>query len=263
MAELTALRENLRELQRVVVAFSGGVDSGFLAWVANDTLGPDSVQCVTAVSPSLAGDEFRDCESLASEWGLNWLPIETREMEDAAYRVNDADRCYHCKSALMDVAVPVAEKNESVIVLGVNTDDLGDHRPGQRAAGERDAKFPLVEAGFSKAEIRRWSKDLGLRIWDKPAAACLASRIPYGTEVSVPLLRRLDRAETALRSLGFRQLRVRDYGDTARIELDLGELQEAIQHREQIIETLHSVGYRYITLDLEGFRSGNLNHSVQ
>tara|TARA_Y100000768_G_C23986445_1_gene689151 strand:+ start:2289 stop:3083 length:795 start_codon:yes stop_codon:yes gene_type:complete len=262
-ADLEALRTNLRGLQRVLVAFSGGADSAFLAWVANDTLGSDVVQCFTAVSPSLAQSELDDCASLAAEWGLNWSPVKTAEMDNAAYRVNDADRCFHCKSALMDVVEPIACEHELIVVLGVNTDDLGDHRPGQSAAEERLARFPLVEAGFSKEDVREHSKKLGLRTWDKPAAACLASRIPYGTQVSVSLLRRLDRAESALKNLGFNQLRVRDYGEIARLEIDLEELSKAVDLRAEIVEAVQSVGYQYVTLDLEGFRSGNLNQSIQ
>ncbi len=262
-ADLEALRTNLRGLQRVLVAFSGGADSAFLAWVANDTLGSDVVQCFTAVSPSLAQSELDDCASLAAEWGLNWSPVETAEMDNAAYRVNDADRCFHCKSALMDVVEPIACEHELIVVLGVNTDDLGDHRPGQSAAQERLARFPLVEAGFSKKDVREHSRKLGLRTWDKPAAACLASRIPYGTQVSVSLLRRLDRAESALKNLGFNQLRVRDYGEIARLEIDLEELSKAVDLRAEIVEAVQSVGYQYVTLDLEGFRSGNLNQSIQ
>tara|TARA_B100000579_G_scaffold352630_1_gene307070 strand:- start:4934 stop:5728 length:795 start_codon:yes stop_codon:yes gene_type:complete len=262
-ADLEALRTNLRGLQRVLVAFSGGADSAFLAWVANDTLGSDVVQCFTAVSPSLAQSELDDCASLAAEWGLNWSPVKTAEMDNAAYRVNDADRCFHCKSALMDVVEPIACEHELIVVLGVNTDDLGDHRPGQSAAEERLARFPLVEAGFSKGDVREHSRKLGLRTWDKPAAACLASRIPYGTQVSVSLLRRLDRAESALKNLGFNQLRVRDYGEIARLEIDLEELSKAVDLRAEIVEAVQSVGYQYVTLDLEGFRSGNLNQSIQ
>ncbi|MDE0498049.1 MAG: ATP-dependent sacrificial sulfur transferase LarE [Acidimicrobiaceae bacterium] len=245
----------------VVVAFSGGVDSSLVAWAANDVLG-DRAYCVTAVSPSLATDEAADCAALAAEWGLAWHSVETDEMTRSAYRVNDADRCFHCKSALMDQLEPLAAERGATVVLGVNLDDLGDHRPGQNAARDRGARFPLVEAGFTKADVRRLSAELGLRTWDKPAAACLASRVPYGTQVTVPLLARLDRAEAALRRLGFGQLRVRDYGDTARIELPLDDLAEAVGRREAIVEAISGVGYRYVTLDLEGFRSGNLNGAL-
>jgi uncharacterized protein len=255
---LDRLRDRLTSAGRVVVAFSGGADSAFLAAVAHQVLGPDA-HAVTAVSPSLAGDEETDCRTLAEEWGLRWTPVTTHEMERAAYRANDIDRCYHCKAELMDVLVPIAGAESASVVLGVNVDDLGDHRPGQRAAAEQGAWFPLVEAGFTKAMVREASKLLGLRTWDKPAAACLASRIPYGTEVTVGLLSSIDRAEAALRRLGFDELRVRHYGDTARIEVPLARLGDVVADREAVVEAVKRCGYRYVTLDLEGLRSGNLN----
>ncbi|MFT3855784.1 MAG: ATP-dependent sacrificial sulfur transferase LarE [Ilumatobacteraceae bacterium] len=261
MDKLGALECELRRLGRVVVAFSGGADSAFLAAVAHRTLGPDAAHAVTAVSPSLAGDEAADCRALAAEWGLRWTPVVTDEMARAAYRANDVDRCYHCKAELMDVVGPIAAADGATVVLGVNVDDLGDHRPGQRAAGERGAVFPLVVAGFTKADVRAVSREMGLRTADKPAAACLASRIPYGTEVTVSLLGQVERAEAALRRLGFGQLRVRHYGDTARIELPTGELVRAASLHEQIVDAVERCGYRYVTLDLAGFRSGNLNRS--
>ena len=259
VGDLAALRDRLEELDHVVVGFSGGADSAFLAWVANDVLGAGRVLAVTAVSPSLASEERADCEALAREWGLRWRGVETHELERAAYVANDRDRCYHCKSELMDVVAPFAASEGAVVVLGTNVDDLGDHRPGQQAASERGAAFPLVDAGFTKADVRATSKALGLRTWDKPAAACLASRIPYGTPVTFEVLDRVGRAESALRALGFRQVRVRHYGEAARLELDLEELPTALRRREQIVAAVHGAGYRYVTLDLEGFRSGNLN----
>ena len=257
-SRLDALRDELRRLGRVVVAFSGGADSAFLAAVAHDVLGDDAL-AVTAVSPSLAGDEEADCRALATDWGLSWRPVDTDEMARAAYWANDVDRCYHCKSELMDVLVPVAAERRATIVLGVNVDDLGDHRPGQQAALEAGAVFPLVIAGFTKDDVRSASRHLGLRTWDKPAAACLASRIPYGTPVSVGLLSQLDRAESALHRLGFPELRVRHYGETARLELPLDRLPDALAHRGEIVAAVKRCGYRYVTLDLEGLRSGNLN----
>ena len=261
-ADLNALRAELLRLERVVVAFSGGTDSAFLAWVATDTLGPRNVTCITAVSPSLAESELSDCNELAKEWGLQWLTVETDEMESAAYRINDGNRCYHCKSALMDVTEPIARAAQGVVLLGVNVDDLGDHRPGQNAAAERDAQFPLVVAGYTKQDVREHSRVLGLRTWDKPAAACLASRIPYGTAVTVSLLRRVDRAESALKQMGFCQLRVRDYDSTARLEFEVNDLPVVIEQREEIVKSMKRLGYEYVTIDLEGFRAGNLNQGL-
>ena len=264
MAELSALRAELERLGRVVVAFSGGADSAFLAWVANDTLGSERSHAVTAVSPSLAPEEELDCRALAREWNLRWTPVATDEMTNAAYRVNDGDRCYHCKSALMDVAVPIAQAEGATVVLGVNLDDLGDHRPGQKAAAEGGAVFPLVDAGFTKSDVREWSRRLGLRTWDKPAAACLASRIPYGTPVTLMTLSGVAEAESALRALGFRSLRVRHYGEAARLEFDreTGDFDRAIAMREDVVAAVKGAGYRYVTLDLEGLRSGNLNAAL-
>jgi len=259
--KLAALDGELRRLGPVVVAFSGGADSAFLAAFAQRVLGTAAVHAVTAVSPSLAGDEEADCRALATEWGLRWTPVATAEMERAAYRLNDIDRCYHCKAELMDVVSPIADADDATVVLGVNVDDLGDHRPGQRAAAEAGAQFPLVAAGFTKADVRAASLELGLRTWDKPAAACLASRVPYGTEVSVGILSRVDRAEAALHRLGFAQVRVRHYDDTARVEVELDELPAVLARRAAVVDAVRAAGYRYVTLDLEGFRSGNLNGS--
>jgi uncharacterized protein len=258
-SKLEVLRRELSDLAPVVVAFSGGADSAFLAAMAHRTLGNGGAHAVTAVSPSLAGSEHVDCEALATEWGLRWTPIATDEMARAAYRVNDRDRCYHCKAELMDVLTPIAAVDGATVVLGVNVDDLGDHRPGQAAASEAGAAFPLVRAGLRKAEIRSASRQLGLRTWDKPAAACLASRVPYGTEVTVAVLSRVERAEAALHALGFRQVRVRHYGDAARIEVDLAELERLVERRADVVDGVRAAGYRYVTVDLEGFRSGNLN----
>ena len=260
---LDALRRVLQDLGRVVVAFSGGADSAFLARVAHDTLGVDRVHVVTAVSPSLAGDERADAAALADEWGLRWSAVETHEMADAAYRVNDGDRCGRCKVALMDVLDPIATDELATVVLGVNVDDLADHRPGQTVAADRGARFPLVEAGLTKADVRHHSRAMGLRTADKPAAACLASRVPYGTEVTVAVLSAVERAEGALRRLGFDDLRVRHLDDTARIEVPTDRLAEVVERRAEVVVAVAAAGYAYVTLDLEGLRSGNLNRTLE
>jgi uncharacterized protein len=246
----------------VVVAFSGGADSSLLAKVAQDTLGRDAVLCVTALSPSLAGAEEADCRSLADEWDLRWLGVPTSEMEDAAYVANGPDRCARCKTALMDAVGPLALAEGATVVLGVNVSDLGDHRPGQAAAAAAGAAFPLVEAGFTKDDIRRWSRQLGLRTWDKPAAACLASRLPYGTPVTLGRLAAVEAAESALRALGFGQLRVRHHGDAARLEVETAALADVVARREEVVRAVRAAGFRFVALDLEGFRSGSLNRGL-
>ncbi len=265
-ADLDGLRAALARHDRLVVAFSGGADSAFLAWVATDTLGAARVVCATAVSPSLAPEELADCRALAREWGLTHVELATDELADPSYAANDGSRCYHCKSSLMEAVAPLAEAagdGGSLIVLGVNLDDLGDHRPGQAASAERGAAFPLVDAGFTKADVRRWSRHLGLRTWDKPAAACLASRVPYGTPVTLTTLATVAEAESGLRALGFDELRVRHYGDTARIEVPLGAIGAVVERRADVAGVVHAAGYRYVTLDLDGLRSGNLNAALE
>ena len=260
MAEtVDRLRRALDGHDRAVVAFSGGVDSGLLAYVATDALGADRVQCVTAVSPSLAGAERDACRALAADWGLRWREVTTDEMARSAYRANDGDRCFWCKDALMDALAPLADEVDATVLLGVNVDDLGDHRPGQEAARRRGARFPLVEAGLTKADVRTTARELGLAVWDKPSAPCLASRVPYGTAVSVGVLGRVERAEAGLRALGLTHLRVRHYDDLARIEVPVGDLATVLDRRPEVVAAVRAAGYRYVTLDLEGLRSGNLN----
>jgi pyridinium-3,5-biscarboxylic acid mononucleotide sulfurtransferase len=258
-AELTALRAALATRPRLVVAFSGGVDSGLLAWTAHQVLGPERVVAVTAVSPSLAPSERADCQQLADSWGLRWLEVESDEGSRPEYVANGPDRCYHCKTELMERLVPIAQAEGAVIALGVNLDDLADHRPGQRAAREHGAVFPLVEAGLTKDLVRAAARELGLAVWDKPAAACLASRVPYGTPVTLGTLSQVASAEEALRALGFRELRVRHYGDLARLEFGEGDLERAVAARDRVVPAVQAAGYRYVTLDLQGLRSGNLN----
>ncbi|MGE3621933.1 MAG: ATP-dependent sacrificial sulfur transferase LarE [Acidimicrobiia bacterium] len=258
MPELAALADRLSDLGPVVVAFSGGADSALVARVAHDTLGSRAL-AVTAVSPSLAAAERADAAALAREWGLRWQEVDTVELDDPAYARNDGDRCFHCKSALMDALVPIARQEGATVVLGVNVDDLGDHRPGQDAARQRGAVFPLVDAGFTKADVRALSRRLGLRTADKPAAPCLASRLPYGTPVTLGRLARVEAAEAALRALGLAELRVRHHGDVARIEVPVEQIGRVVERRDEVVEAVVAAGYRWAALDLAGLRSGGLN----
>ncbi len=260
--DLDQLAKVLAGHDRLVVAFSGGVDSGLLAWSAHAVLGRERCVAVTAVSPSLAPSEREDCRRLAAKWGLRWLEVQTDEGSRPAYVANGPDRCYHCKSELMDRLAPVAEAEGASIALGVNVDDLSDHRPGQQAAREGGAVFPLVEAGLTKEAVRSAAHHAGLDIWDKPAAACLASRVPYGTAVTIGTLSQVSQAEEALKALGYRELRVRHYGDLARLEFAGEDLQRAVADRRRVVAAVRAAGYRYVTLDLEGLRSGNLNAAI-
>ncbi|HUR48760.1 MAG TPA: ATP-dependent sacrificial sulfur transferase LarE [Acidimicrobiales bacterium] len=256
--KLDVLRNELRLLGRVVVAWSGGVDSSLLARVAHDTLGPDHVLAATAVSPSLPSAELDECRELADEWGLRWKVVETDEMDRPEYRANAADRCAHCKEALLDVLGPLATEIDAAVVLGVIVDDLSDDRPGQAVASSRGATFPLADARLTKADVRRLSKEMGLRTWDKPAAACLASRIPHGTEVTVALLGRVERAEAALRRLGFGALgplRVRHQGAAARVEFAPDELERATGNPDVVVDAIRTAtGYREVVIDPRGYR---------
>ncbi|HWW54030.1 MAG TPA: ATP-dependent sacrificial sulfur transferase LarE, partial [Acidimicrobiales bacterium] len=228
----------------------------------HDTLGRDHVLCVTAISPSLGAEEELDCRALADEWDLRWVGVPTAEMHDPVYVRNGADRCARCKTALMDALEPLASAEAARVVLGVNVSDLGDYRPGQEAAAAAGAAFPPVTARFTKDDVRHWSKELGLRTWDKPAAACLASRLPYGTPVTLGRLSAVDEAESALRALGFSQLRVRHHGEVARLEVEPDQLALVLQRRLEIVEAVQTAGFTYVALDLEGFHSGSLNRSL-
>jgi pyridinium-3,5-biscarboxylic acid mononucleotide sulfurtransferase len=259
--KLSLLRARLRELGSVLVCYSGGVDSAFVLAVAHAELGPAAVG-MTAVSPSLAPAEKEDALAVAAQIGADHRLVETREIEDPSYTANNADRCFHCKSELYRVAAAKrAEWGLAAIVNGTNLDDLGDYRPGLEAARQAGVASPLVDTGFTKADVRAGAALVGLDIWDKPAAACLSSRIPYGTSVTRERLAQIGGFEAALKQLGFRQVRVRYHGELARIELGEGELARAAEpaSRGAIVEAGKKHGFRYVTLDLGGYRMGSHN----
>jgi uncharacterized protein len=262
--KVQALRALIAECDSLVVAYSGGVDSAYLMHIANDVLGKRAM-AVTAKSPSLPSSELEDAKTLAKKFGWQHRVIDTMEMSNPDYTANDPRRCYFCKTELYTRLKDLYPSEEwSTIANGTNADDLGDYRPGLQAADERQVRSPLSEVGLTKDEIRVESKTAGLPTWDKPAQACLSSRIPYGTPVTIQTLSRIESAENLLKELGFTQLRVRHSGSTARIEVPVPDIQRAVspEFRDQIIDGMHKAGYRYVTLDLEGFRSGNLNESL-
>lgn len=259
-AKLDDLRRLLGDISEAVVAFSGGVDSSLLAVVAHQVMGGGMVAAI-ADSPSLPRKELSEARRFARRHTFALETIQTREVDDPRYRSNSADRCGFCKDALLDGLTAHPLLSGRTLLLGVNTDDLHEHRPGQAVARSRGARFPLAEAGLSKQDIRTLSRELGLETWDKPAAACLASRIAYGVPVTADALARIERAEDALRSLGLSgDVRVRDHGsDMARIEVDPVRFEELLALRGEIVQGLHDAGFRYVTMDLEGFRSGSHN----
>ena len=261
-SKLAALHEELTGYGRVVIAFSGGVDSAFLLRAAVDALG-DACHAVTAVSVTMARSEVADAVALAAELGLadRHHVVDSHELEVPGFAENPTHRCALCKTELMAVAGPIASRLGAPIALGTNLDDLGDVRPGIAAARDRGARMPLVEAGLTKPEVRALSRELGLRTWDKPQLACLSSRFPYGTAITPDRLRRVDAFEDGLRGLGFRQLRVRFHDTIARLELDGDELARVVQPgmREAIVGLGKRLGFTYVALDLGGFRSGSLN----
>jgi pyridinium-3,5-biscarboxylic acid mononucleotide sulfurtransferase len=256
-----ALRARLGGLGRLLVAYSGGVDSAYLAWAAHGELG-SRMLAVIADSASLARAQFEDAAAFAREQGIPLEVIQTDELDRPEYSRNDGQRCFHCKDELFEVMEKLrAERGFDTIVYGVNVDDQGDFRPGQRAAREHQVAAPLLEAGLGKQEIRELARAAGLRIWDKPASACLSSRIEYGRPVTREALSVVEQGEDKIRALGFRQFRVRHHGEIVRIEVAREELAQALDPvmAAKFTEIFKALGFKFVTLDLEGFRSGSMN----
>jgi len=263
-AKHARLRELVAGYGSALVCFSGGVDSTLLLRVAHDVLG-DRCLGLTTISVTMAASERRAAVDLAAGIGARLEVVESHELEREGFAANPTDRCYHCKAELLEIARPRADAlGLAEVLLGTNLDDLGDHRPGLRAADERGARQPLVDAGFTKADVRALSRALDLPTWDKPQLACLSSRFPYGTEITPERLRRVDGFEDGLRALGFRQLRVRYHGDVARLEIDLADMPRALAPgvREAIVTLGRAQGFTFVALDLAGFASGSLNQLI-
>ncbi|MBK7706327.1 MAG: ATP-dependent sacrificial sulfur transferase LarE [Acidobacteria bacterium] len=259
------LRSLMRGYGRVLVAYSGGVDSAYLAYVANDELGPDAV-CITGISPSVPQVQRDEAYAVAVKFGFNHRFVATDELEDVNYTANPSDRCFHCKSELYSKLGAIA-KAESIafVVDGSNADDAGDYRPGMSAAAEKGVVSPLREVGMTKDEIRELSKTAGLPGWDKPASPCLSSRIAYGVPVTIERLSKIERGEAMLRELGFREFRVRVHAELARIEIAPSELAKALdpEFAATVSDAFTKLGFRFVTLDLRGFRSGAMNEVLE
>jgi len=256
------LRAEIRAYESVLVALSGGIDSSLVAFMAGQELG-DRALAITSGSESLKSSDLQLAKEITAEWGVQHRIIETREIENENYVKNLENRCYFCKSTLYtDLQDIAAREGYRWVLNGTNTDDLGDYRPGLAAADENAVKSPLLDCGFSKQDIRDLAAHLKLRNAKKPAAACLSSRVPYGTEISSAILSQIEQAEQVLDTLGFRQYRVRHHDDVARLEVEPDEFGKVLEHRLEIERKLNQLGYRYVSLDLRGFRSGSMNEAI-
>jgi uncharacterized protein len=260
-ARLEAVRGIVRGFGSVLVAYSGGVDSSLLLKLALDELGDHAV-AVLASSPAFPAAEQEAARELAAKLGARLLEVDTHEVEQEAYLRNNPDRCFHCREELFGTLEPLRhDLGLAHLAYGATADDAGDHRPGHGAAVRRGVRFPLLEAGMSKAEIRAAARRLGLPNWDKPSLACLSSRIPHGTPVTLEALRQVELAEAAVQALGFRQVRVRHHGDVARIEVEPAELAQLFEARAEVVEGIRQAGYKFVALDLEGYETGRLNRA--
>ena len=263
-AKLDRVKVILGELQRTVIAYSGGVDSTLVAKLALDMLGAENVLALIAISASFGAEEERDAIETLNEIGVPFVLIETEEVDDPRYAANPTNRCYFCKENVYGALVEAAAaRGFTTVVDGFNSDDRGDFRPGRKAGRELGVRSPLCEADLNKEEIRAAARHLGLSNWAKPAMACLSSRVEYGTPITIEILKQVDRAERALRHLGFEDLRVRHHDKLARIEVDPVMIDRALTAREEIIEAVKAAGYIYVTLDLQGLRHGSMNEGLR
>jgi len=259
--KVESARAIVRDLGSVLVAYSGGVDSSLLLKLALDELG-DRAVAVLASSPAYPESEQEEARDLARQLGARLVECSTSEVELDAYKRNNPDRCFHCKEELFETLEPIRlDLGLDHIAYGATADDAGDHRPGHGSAVRRGVRFPLLEAGMGKTEVRAAARRLGLPNWNKASFACLSSRIPHGTEVTVEALRQIESAEAAIKALGFRQVRVRHHGDVARIEVEPAEIGRLVSEREKVVDALRAAGYNFVSLDLEGYATGSLNRT--